>query len=148
MTYWIREFEHSESGKRFRVYAEEQYVPALRKRVAKQVGDDAWLDDQLYRHDAGLDIRLEGEHPFHVDGLTYGEMPLKTAEQLEAECIRLLRMNVTTRDIQRVGIVRTKPKATEANWTYGELSPEPTAMGRSDAAEIITSVAGRWALAD
>jgi hypothetical protein len=76
------------------------------------------------------------------------QMPLKTADQLEQECLRLLRMNMTTREIERVGIVRTHPTGTGPNWTYGELYPEPTPIGKSDADAIIKSIAGRWALAD
>jgi hypothetical protein len=76
------------------------------------------------------------------------QMPVKTAEQLEQECLRLLRANMTTREIQRVGIVRTHPDGSGPNWTYGELHPEPTQIGKYDADKIIAAVAGRWALAD
>lgn len=75
------------------------------------------------------------------------EMPLKTAEELEAECLRLLHANMTTREIQRVGIVRTHPDGSGPNWTYNELYPEPTPIGKHDAHGIIASVAGKWALA-
>lgn len=75
------------------------------------------------------------------------EMPLKTAEELERECLRLLATKATRREIQRVGIVPTNTAGTGPNWTYSELYPEPTALGRHDAHEIIASVAGRWALA-
>jgi hypothetical protein len=76
------------------------------------------------------------------------QMPFKTAEELEVECLRLLRINMTTRDIERIGIVRTHPTGTGPNWTYGELYPAPTPLGEADAHRIIASVAGRWALAD
>lgn len=75
------------------------------------------------------------------------EMPVKTADELEAECLRLLHVNMTTREIERVGIVRTNPAGSGPNWTYGELYPEPTPLGKQDAHAIIASVAGRWALA-
>lgn len=75
-------------------------------------------------------------------------MPLKTVDDLEAECLRLLHANMTTREILRVGIVRTYPDGSGPNWTYGELYPVPTPIGQSDADKIIASVAGRWALKD
>jgi hypothetical protein len=75
-------------------------------------------------------------------------MPEKTAKELERECLRLLRANMTTREIERVGIVRTHPTGSGPNWTYGELYPEPTPIGKADANVIIKSVAGRWALGD
>jgi hypothetical protein len=75
-------------------------------------------------------------------------MPLKTVQELQWECLRLLQANITTRDITRICIVRTYPKRTGPNWTYGELYPEPTLIGKTDADRIIKSVAGRWALAD
>jgi len=93
-------------------------------------------------------MKLDGDHPFEILVLELGEMPLKKAQQLEQECLRLLRLNMTTREIERIGIVRTKPLGTAANWTYGELYPEPTSIGQADADKIIASVAGRWALAD
>jgi hypothetical protein len=57
-------------------------------------------------------------------------------------------MNMTTREIERVGIVPSRPTGTDQNWTYGEIYPEPPLIGKVDAHEIIASVAGRWALAD
>jgi hypothetical protein len=76
------------------------------------------------------------------------QMPLKTAEELEAEYLRLLHGNMTTREITRVGIVRAHPNGSGPNWTYGELYPEPTQFGKYDADKIIASIAGRWALRD
>jgi hypothetical protein len=74
------------------------------------------------------------------------QMPLKTADELEAECLRLLHATMTMREIQRVGIIPTHPDGSGPNWTFGELYPEPTPMGLADATKIIASVAGRWAL--
>jgi hypothetical protein len=148
VTYWIRDFENSKTGQRYRVYSEAQYVPALLRKVADKQRDQDWLDDQVYRHDAGLDIKRDGDHPLRGELLRPGEMPLKTAEDLQRECLRMLKMNMTTREIERVGIIRTHPSGDGPNWTYSELYPEPTPIGRSDADVIIMSVAGRWALAD
>ena len=50
------------------------------------------------------------------------EMPRKSAAELEAECLRLLAMDPHTRGIKRVEIIRTYPKGTGPNWTYGAES--------------------------
>ena len=75
------------------------------------------------------------------------EMPRKSAAELEAECPRLLAMDPHTRGIKRVEIIRTYPKGTGPNWTYGALDPMPTRAGVAIAQTLIASVYGRWALA-
>jgi hypothetical protein len=74
------------------------------------------------------------------------QRPLKTADELEAECLRLFRRNVTTCEIQRMGILRLFADGGGPNWTCGELYPEPTPLGQRNAEEIVASVAERWAL--
>jgi hypothetical protein len=74
------------------------------------------------------------------------EMPEKTAEELQAECLRLLRANGSTGDITYVGILAINTSKAGPNWTYGEIRPPLTALGVKDAHEIISSVAGKWAL--
>jgi hypothetical protein len=104
--------------------------------------------DGRLRRGIGLLRRTTRQAYLKVEEGNIEQMPLKTAEQLEEECLRLLRINMTTREITRVGIVRTHPTGRGPNWTYGELYPEPTPLGKIDADKIIASVAGRWALAD
>ena len=57
------------------------------------------------------------------------EMPRKSAAELEAECLRLLAMDLHTRGIKRVEIIRMYPKGTGPNWTYGALDPMPKRAG-------------------
>src|SRR6202049_3464734 len=76
------------------------------------------------------------------------EMPRKSAEELEAECLRLLAMDPHTRGIKRVEIIRMYPKGTGPNWTYGALDPMPTRAGLAIAQTLIASVYGSWALED
>ena len=76
------------------------------------------------------------------------QTPLKTAIELQQKCLRLMRMNMMTRDIERVGIVHTHQRVLVQIGLYGALYPEPTSLGKAEAANIIASVAGRWALAD
>jgi hypothetical protein len=74
------------------------------------------------------------------------EMPEKTAEELQTECLRLLRANASTRDVTFVGIIAINTSKTGPNWTYGEIRPPLTALGIKEAHKIIASVAGGWAL--
>jgi hypothetical protein len=55
-----------------------------------------------------------------------GEMPRKSAAELEVECLRLLAMDPHTQGIKRVEIIRLYPKGTGPNRTYGALDPMPT----------------------
>ena len=49
MAFWIRVFENSNTGQRFRVQSEAQYLPSLRQQVADQQEDAEWLDDMVYK---------------------------------------------------------------------------------------------------
>jgi hypothetical protein len=66
MTYWIREFVDTESGQRFRVYSETEYLPPLRKQVAEKQKDPRWTDDMIFKHDAGLDTKFDGNCPLTI----------------------------------------------------------------------------------
>jgi hypothetical protein len=61
-----------------------------------------------------------------------GEMPRKSAAELEVECLRLLAMDPHTQGIKRVEIIRLYPKGTGPNRTYGALDPMPTRAGLLD----------------
>jgi hypothetical protein len=67
MVYWIREFENSKTGKRFRVHGEALDVPYLRRQIADHLNDQEWLDDQIYKHDGVLDTMFHGQHPLKID---------------------------------------------------------------------------------
>ena len=74
--------------------------------------------------------------------------PLKSEVELEAECLRLLAMDPSTRDITHVRIIRLNPEGSGPNWTFGELEPPPTRNGYGVAQTLIASLYGKWALAD
>jgi hypothetical protein len=63
MAYWIREFKNAKTGARFRISSAIHYIPPLRQEIAKKLNDQQWEDDSLYKHDAGLDMKLEGLCP-------------------------------------------------------------------------------------
>lgn len=69
MTFWMREFENTKTGQRFRVHSEVGYIPLLREAVAMLQNDSAWTDDTIYRHDARFDIRRDGDCTFAVVAL-------------------------------------------------------------------------------
>src|SRR4029077_19397587 len=77
-----------------------------------------------------------------------GEMPRKSAAELEAECLRLLAMDPQTRGIKRAEIIRMYPEGTGPNWTYGAVDPMSTRAGFAVAQTLIASVYGRLALPD
>jgi hypothetical protein len=76
------------------------------------------------------------------------EMPRKSAVELEAECLRLLAMDPSTRGIRHVRIIRLNPEGSGPNWTFGEFEPPPTRNGYGVAQTLIASLYGKWALAD
>jgi hypothetical protein len=61
-----------------------------------------------------------------------GEMPRKSAAELEVECLRLLAMDPHTRGIKHVEVIRLYPKGTGPNRTYGALDPMPARAGLLD----------------
>src|SRR5262249_16629326 len=69
MPYWIREFENTQSGKRFRVYSESEWIPPLRRDIANLQNNPDWTDDAIYKHDPSLDIKKEGNCTLTVDPL-------------------------------------------------------------------------------
>jgi hypothetical protein len=62
-------------------------------------------------------------------GRSFGPDPHQAAKGLEQECLRLLRANVLTREIQRIEIFRSRRTGSRRNW-------------------ILPPVAARWPLAD
>jgi hypothetical protein len=66
MVYWVREFKDRRSGVRFRVYGEAADLLSLRAKIAEQRSEPDWLDQDIYVHDAGLDMQLPGNHELYV----------------------------------------------------------------------------------
>jgi hypothetical protein len=66
MVYWVREFKDRRSGDRFWVYGEAPDLPKLRAKIAEQRSEPDWLNQEIYVHDAGLDLQLPGNHELYV----------------------------------------------------------------------------------
>jgi hypothetical protein len=76
------------------------------------------------------------------------QMPTRTMDQLEIECLKVLKQDPHTRDIVHVGIVRLNPTGTGPNWTFSEVDPMPSTNGLQIARNLIAQVSGTYALAD
>jgi hypothetical protein len=76
------------------------------------------------------------------------KMPTKTMEELEIECLNVLKRDPRTREIMRVGIVRLNPEGTGPNWTFSELEPMPSTNGLQIARDLIATISGTYALRD
>jgi hypothetical protein len=76
------------------------------------------------------------------------QMPTMTPEELEVECLKVLKYDPHTREITHVGIIRLHPEGSGPNWTFSELEPMPTAQGSQIARDLIARVSGTIALAD
>lgn len=72
----------------------------------------------------------------------------KTAEELEIECLRLLRANASTRESVSVPIRRVRPYGDGPNWTWGAIDPPLPPIAKKDADRIISEICGRLALKD
>jgi hypothetical protein len=73
------------------------------------------------------------------------QMPTMTADELEIECLKVLKRDPHTREITRVGIIALHPEGSGPNWTFSE--PMPTPNGLQIARDLIARVAGTIALA-
>ncbi len=56
------------------------------------------------------------------------QMPTKSGEWLEAECLKLARRTLGGSEIQYVTIRRLHPKGTGPNWRVADLIPQPTPL--------------------
>jgi hypothetical protein len=74
------------------------------------------------------------------------QMPIKTVLEIETECLRLLRANMTTREVTHIDLIRTHPTGSGPNWTWQALHPPQTRLAEQDADKIVATVAGRWAM--
>jgi hypothetical protein len=54
------------------------------------------------------------------------QLPTKTKDWLEAECLRLARRAPGGSEIQRVTIRRLHPKGTGPNWKVADIIPQPS----------------------
>jgi hypothetical protein len=76
------------------------------------------------------------------------QMPTKSRDWLEAECLRLARLVLGGKEIQRVTIRRLSPKGTGPNWKVADIIPQPTPFVSGEVRDALAYLTGTFALED
>jgi hypothetical protein len=76
-----------------------------------------------------------------------GKMPEKTREFIEAECLKVARLEQGCSDLVRVRIGRTKPRGSGPNWEVLGFSPDLPELAQIHALEAIDRLRQKYALA-
>jgi hypothetical protein len=76
------------------------------------------------------------------------QMPTKSGEWLEAECLKLARRTLGGSEIQYVTIRRLHPKGTRPNWKVADLIPQPTPLVSREVRDALAHLTGTYALED
>src|SRR5262249_18027786 len=64
VVYWVRTVRNTQTGKTFEVASDERYLPRLRNRIVQECGYYTdWKNEDVYEHEAGLDMQMDGGHP-------------------------------------------------------------------------------------
>ncbi len=71
------------------------------------------------------------------------QMPTKSGEWLEAECLKLARRTLGGSEIQYVTIRRLRP-----NWKVADLIPQPTPLVSREVRDALAHLTGTYALED
>jgi len=83
-----------------------------------------------------------------VQRTKWRQLPTKTKDWLEAECLRLTRRAPGGSEIQRVTIRRLHPKGTGPNWKVADIIPQPSLRVSSKIRDALAPLMGRYTLAD
>jgi hypothetical protein len=76
------------------------------------------------------------------------QMPTKSRDWLEAECLTIARRTLGGSEIQRVMIRRLPPKGTGPNWKVADLIPQPTLLVSAEVRDALAHLTGTYALED
>jgi hypothetical protein len=79
---------------------------------------------------------------------TRKQMPTKSREWLEAECVKLARRALGGSEIQYVAIRRLHPKGTEPNWKVADIVPQPSPLVSDEVRDELARLTGTYALED
>ena len=74
------------------------------------------------------------------------QMPTKSRDWLEAECLRLARLVLGGKEIQRVTIRRLSPKGTGPNWKVADIIPQPTPLVSEHVRAALAHLTGAYSL--
>jgi hypothetical protein len=76
-----------------------------------------------------------------------GKMPEKSREFIEAECLKVARLEQGCSDLVRVRIGRTKPRGSGPNWEVLGFSPDLPELAQIYALKAIDRLRQKYALA-
>src|ERR1700730_2083164 len=79
-----------------------------------------------------------------VQRTKWRQLPTKTKDWLEAECLRLTRRAPGGSEIQRVTIRRLHPKGTGPNWKVADIIPQPSLRVSSKIRDALAPLMGRY----
>jgi hypothetical protein len=79
---------------------------------------------------------------------TRKQMPTKSREWLEAECVKLARRVLGGSEIQYVAIRRLHPKGTGPNWKVADIVPQPSPLVSDEVRDELARLTGTYALED
>jgi hypothetical protein len=75
------------------------------------------------------------------------QMPEKTKDFLEAECLKVARRQLGCRDLKAVRIVSLRPRGSGPNWEVLGFTPDLPPRAKEGAMEAIDGLRGTYALA-
>ena len=76
------------------------------------------------------------------------QMPTKSREWLEAQCLKLARRCLGGSEIQYVTVRRLRPKGTGPNWKVADIIPQPTPLVSGEVRDALAHLTGTFALED
>jgi hypothetical protein len=91
--------------------------------------------------------RSDGEKPMKQKE-KLKQMPTKSREWLEAQCLKLARRTLGGSEIQYVTIRRLRPKDTGPNWKVADIIPQPTPFVSGEVRDALAGLTGTYALED
>lgn len=76
------------------------------------------------------------------------EVPIKSREWLEAECLKLARQTLGGSEILRVTIRRLHPKGGGPNWKVADIIPQPALSVSEEIRAKLAHLPGKYAMGD
>jgi hypothetical protein len=76
------------------------------------------------------------------------QVPPKSKDWLEAECLKLARQTLGGSEIMRVTIRRLRPKAGGPNWKVADIIPQPGLSLGEEIRAKLAHLPGKYALED
>jgi hypothetical protein len=78
----------------------------------------------------------------------FKDIPTKSRDWLEVECLRHAQRVLGAKEIQRVTIRRLHPKGTRPNWKVADIIPQPSLAVSGKIRDRLAPLTGIYALED